>query len=383
VGLSWRPNLTSSLVIRGGYGVYRNLGTYQSLAQLLAQQPPFSRAFNLQSGAETPLTLANPFPASTPTNTHTVGIDLDFRPASVHSWQIAAQRDFPASMTVSVGYFGDRGVHLVQAFLPNTEPGGAVESCSGCPSGFVYVTSTGTSGRHAMELTVRRRLRNGFTAGVQYTLSKATDDAATFNNRSISPASLVIAQDWRDLGAERGPSSFDQRHRVSVEVQYATGMGLTGGSLARSLKGSLLRNWTIATQLDAGSGMPFTPVLFRVVGGTGFVGVRPRLTGVSAAPTSPGSYANADAYAEPLPGTWGDAGRHSIRGPSRFSLNLAISRSFQFPNRLRLEWRINATNVLNRVTFSAINTTVTSPQFGRPTRADAMRRITTSIRFGF
>jgi hypothetical protein len=50
--------------------------------------------------------------------------------------------------------------------------------CQACPSGFVYLTSNGSSTRHAGQLLLRRRLRNGITASAQYTLAKATDDAA-------------------------------------------------------------------------------------------------------------------------------------------------------------------------------------------------------------
>ncbi|MEX2271197.1 MAG: carboxypeptidase-like regulatory domain-containing protein [Vicinamibacterales bacterium] len=385
VGVSWRPILGSTLVIRAGYGLYRNLGGYQSLVQLLAQQPPFSRTFSVQNSAATPLTLANPFPVSLPSNSNTFAIDPDFRVGFVHSWQATAQREFPASMTIIAGYFGDKGTHLMQAFLPNTYPAFAVPASAGQagPSGFVYVTSNGTSNRHAVQLSARRRLRNGFGAGVQYTLAKATDNAATFNSRSITPASLVIAQDWLNPNAERGPSSFDQRHVVAMQVQYSTAAGLTGGSLAESVTGSLFRGWTIELEMNAGSGLPFTPVTFEAIPGTGFVGVRPRLTGVSPEPAAPGSYANAEAFAAPFPGSWGDAGRNSIRGPAPFSMNMAISRSFQLPRQLRLDWRVNVTNVLNRVTFSTINTTVASPQFGMPTRANPMRRIHTSLLFGF
>ena len=42
LGVAWRPIAGSSLVIRGGYGVYRNTNVYQSLALLLAQQAPLS-----------------------------------------------------------------------------------------------------------------------------------------------------------------------------------------------------------------------------------------------------------------------------------------------------------------------------------------------------
>ena len=383
IAASWRPRLTSSLVIRAGYGLYRNLGTYQSLALLLAQQPPFARTFSIQNTPATPLTLANPFPLSLPTNSNTFAIDPDYRAAFSHSWQVTVQSDLPASLALIAGYFADRGTHLMQAFLPNTYPAGAVNPCPACPTGFVYLTSNGTSARDAAQLTVRRRLHNGFTAGVQYTLAKATDDAATFNNRDITPGSLAIAQDWLNLAAERAPSSSDQRHLVSIQFQYGTGRSLTGGMLTETKMGRIFSGWTVDGQLNAGSGLPLTPVAFVAVNGTGVVGVRPRLTGESPAPATAGSCANAAAYGLPLPGTWGDARRNSIRAPSQFTFDMAIARTFLLPRRTRIDWRINLANVLNRVTFSAINRVITSPQFGMPTHANAMRRIQMSLAFGF
>ena len=38
-------------------------------------------------------------------------------------------------------------------------------------------------------------------------------------------------------------------------------------------------------------------------------------------------------------------------------------------DRLTFDWRLDASNVLNRVTYSAVSTVVGSPQFGLPTRA--------------
>ena len=52
-------------------------------------------------------------------------------------------------------------------------------------------------------------------------------------------------------------------------------------------------------------------------------------------------------------------------------------------NRLSMDWRIDATNVLNRVTYSGVNALITSPQFGLPNRANEMRKIRTSLRLRF
>src|SRR4029453_18933906 len=135
--------------------------------------------------------------------------------------------------------------------------------------------------------------------------------------------------------------------------------------------------------VDGGGGCPLRSLSFLTVAGTGFVGVRPRLTGVPSDAVADGSYANPDAYATPLPGTWGDAGRNSMRGPSQFSLDMSLSRVFRLGGTWNLEWRVAATNVLYRVTFATIDTVVTSPQFGLPTIANPMRRIQTSFRLRF
>ena len=71
LGMALRPVAGSSLVIRAGYGIYRNTGVYQPIASLLAQQPPLSKTFSVENSAANPLTLANGFtrrrpPRSTP-----------------------------------------------------------------------------------------------------------------------------------------------------------------------------------------------------------------------------------------------------------------------------------------------------------------------------
>ena len=382
VGVSWRPMLASTFVIKGGYGLYRNLGVYQSIGTLLAQQPPFTNTSNVQNTAPTPLSLANPFPATIPSAT-TFAVDPQFTTALLQSWQVTVQQDLPASLTMLVGYFGDRGTHLAQAFLPNTYAPGATNPCASCPSGFMYLTSGGTSTRNAAEFIVRRRLYGGFTSSLTYTLAKATDNASTFSNTSVSPSSLAIAQDWLNLEAERGPSSFDQRHLVSVDMQYTSGMGLTGGTLVDGIWGGLFKDWTVTARFNAGSGLPLTPVFFAAVPGTGVVGMRPSLTGEPIASAENGRYANPAAFTVPAPGTWGNAGRNSIRGPGTSSVDLTLARAFRLPKRKTIEWRLAATNVLNRVTFSTVDRIITSPQFGRPTAANQMRRIQTYFSFKF
>jgi hypothetical protein len=384
IGIAWRPVPGSSLVVRGGYGIYRNSSVYQTIDFLLAQQPPLAKTSSVENSALTPLTLANGFLSTPGAAANTFAVDPDLRVGFAHNWQLLVQRDLPASLTMTATYLGSMGRNLLQEFLPNTYPIGATNPCPTCPAGFVYLTSNGSATRNAMQLQLRRRLRNGLTSSVQYTLAKATDDAAA----AVTGASLngsAIAQDWQHLDAERAPSAFDQRHQVTAQVQYTSGVGVGGGTLVDSLRGSLLKGWTVTSQLTTGSGLPLTPVYLTSVPGTGVTGtIRPDLTGVAtAARSGSGFYANPAAFVAPAAGRWGNAGRNSIRGPAQFSLNASLGRSFLLSDRLTLDWRIDATNVLNRVTYSTISTVLGSPQFGLPIQANVMRKLQSSLRLRF
>jgi hypothetical protein len=380
IGIAWRPLVASSLVIRAGYGIYRNNGIYPAIAALLAQQPPFSKAFSVGSTADAPLTLADGFPdAGAAANTFAV--DPNLRVGFAQNWQVSAQRDFPASLTMIASYLGTYGNRLLQEIAPQTYPAGADNRCPGCPAGYIYLTSNGHSTRHAGQVQVRRRLARGFTATVQYTLAKASDDAGAFTGVSLSGS--AIAQDWLNPDAEWGPSNFDQRHLVTAEVQYTTGVGLRGGALMDGWRGALYKGWTVTSQLTTGSGLPVTPVYLTSIRGTGVTGtIRADALAVSGS-TPDGYYLDPTAYGAPAAGRWGNAGRNSARGPGQFSLNAGVSRSFLLNQRLTLDWRIDATNVLNRVIFSSINPIVGSPQFGLPNRANSMRKIQSTMRLRF
>ncbi len=52
LAVAWRPVPGSSVVVRAGYGIYRNTNVYQSIATLMAQQPPLSRALSIANSLD-------------------------------------------------------------------------------------------------------------------------------------------------------------------------------------------------------------------------------------------------------------------------------------------------------------------------------------------
>ena len=406
VGIAWRPIGGSSLIVRAGYGIYDNTSVYRTMALQMAQQAPLSKSLSIQNSAACPLTLANGFSVCPSTTEDNFAIDPKVLVGYAQNWDVIIQRDLPLSLQLTASYLGTKGTRGLQEFLPNTYPPGAANPCPLCPVGFAYFVSNGNSTRQAGEIQLRGRLEAGFTANLQYTYAKAIDDDSLLGGQgvAISQSSTVlpwllpgmaqssgmnqgsptVAQNWRNLAAERSLSSFDQRNLLSLQLQYTTGMGLTGGSLLSGWKSTLLKGWTFLTAVTVGSGFPETPVYLAAVPRTGVTdSIRPEYTGAPLYSPPPGFHLNPAAYIAPSPGQWGNAGRNSIIGPGELTLDASIGRTFRIRGKYHLDLRVDSANALNHVTFTDWNSTINSAQFGLPTAANAMRSLQTTLRVRF
>ena len=393
IGVSWRPIPASTVVVRAGYGLYHDTSVYLGPAMQLAQQAPLSTSLNMQNSAACPLTLANGFNSCGSTTADNNAVDPNFRVGYAQTWNLAVQRDLPGALQLTATYLGVKGTHGLQELLPNTYPIGAVTPCPSCPLDFEYRTSGGNSTRESEQLQLRRRLRNGFTATLLYTFSKSIDDDAALGgqghttaseqNQNAAPAAAAIAQNWLDPRAERSLSTFDQRHLVNVQLQYTSGQGLGGGDLMGGWAGRLLKEWTVLTKINAGTGLPETPSYLAAVPGTGFFTIRPDLTGAPIYTKSGTAHLNVAAYGAPLTGQWGTSARDSITGPDQFSLDTSLERTFRPNSKLYLIARVDSTNMLNHAVFTGWNTTFNSTQFGLPVAANSMRSLQTTIRLRF
>ncbi len=140
----------------------------------------------------------------------------------------------------------------------------------------------------------------------------------------------------------------------------------------------------ISGSITAQTGSPLTATVTGNLDGTASIGpLRADATGL---PVNSGSgYFNPAAFAVPLAGQFGTAGRDTITGPGTFMLNLSLARSINLHSeRRRLgNSRIGASNALNHVNPSGLVTVVNSNQFGLITSAGQMRQVTATVRLRF
>jgi len=385
--VAWRPRAKKQTLVRAGYSIFYNGAIYTQFTNRLASQPPFAKSASLTTSLLQPLTIENGFalrPAEAITNSY--AIDRNYKLGYIQTWNLSVQQTLPYSLVLELGYQGTKGTRLDIQRLPNrSAPGAPLTSEQrrqiGNAVGFTYDTSDGNSVYHALQVRFTRRFSKGISANALYTFSKSIDDASTIGN-----GGTVVAQNDQNISAERGLSSFDQRHVLNLFFIYSSPFGENGVIKASGWRERLLKDWQFTGGVNAASGLPFTArVLGNLanIGGTGAVGSgRANSTGL---PINAGTgLFNLAAFTIPASGTYGNAGRNTIVGPNRLTMNLGFGRSFRVhDDRKRLEVRVESTNLTNTPNITSFNTVVNATNYGLPLAVNGMRTVTATARLRF
>jgi hypothetical protein len=390
IALSWRPTSRSKFLIRAGYGIYYNGGVYNAMATHLAEQPPFATSTTIETSSTNVLTLGNGL-LQTPVDrgiTNTWAIQKNYQTPYAQTWNFFVQRDLPGAVVLEVGYLGTKGTDLDVEVQPNRAPIGgspltAENNLQIANAGiFTYEASWGNSIYHAGQFRLTRRFRRGLSTNFLYTFSKSIDDSSTFGG-----GVNTVAQNYLDISAERGLSSFDRRHVMTGNFTWTSPVDAArSGFLSKpAWLAQLLKDWTLMGALTLESGTPLTAQISgnqADVAGTGSVGSgRAEATGQ---PVENGSgFFNLNAFTNPPPGEFGDAGRNTIPGPWTFALNGSFRRTFTVGERKRIVIGIDGTNLTNHVSYTGVNTVVGALNYGVATAAAGMRTLTASFRYNF
>ncbi len=385
VGIAWKPE--KKMVLRAGYGINYNLAQYGAMIQNFAFQPPFA---NTQTNttdltsltAGNALTLPNGFPgAQSGTVTNNFAVNPNYRLAYVQIWNLAIQRELPDGIVLNTGYNGSKGTRL------DTERALLVSG----NQPFIYESSEGNSILHAASVRFRKRMAKGIGLSAQYVYSKSIDDAS-----SIGGGASVVAQNPFDISADRGLSSFDQRHKFTANWIYDLPVGENRHFVPKGALGHILGAWQWSGDFTVGSGVYFTP---RVLGGALDIGrgvsgsLRANMVqgqSITLSNSTTREWFNTAAFCAPSATcvnpngtTFGDAGRNIIEGPGQVTLDMALNKTISIKESRALDLRLSANNVFNNVHFTSINTVVNSLAFGEVTGTGSMRRVTVTARFRF
>ena len=411
VGVAYRPWISHTMVVRAGYGIFYDESIYQILVNNLVDQSPFATTSTFVTSPAQILTLQKGFPAISPgTVSNTFAVDPNFLTPYAQSWNAMIEQDLSQSYILSVAYIGTRGTHLNLLLVPGV--GGSLASTT-LP--FEYDTSGAASLYNGLRISLRHFSRRDFSFFLNYTYSKAEDNASSVGGTattqffriggpgglgggsSISAAVSPLApvQNPSDLGAEWALSGFNPTHSVRAFVRYQLPFGERGRFLKNDgVWSKVLSRWSLTDITSFSSGLPYTAY----VGGNAsnnvtalapFGGLRADATGLPV--TLPSSqqttlkYFNTAAFAVPVAGAFGNAGRNTIPGPPSLNFNMGLDRliTISREKNISANLRLATSNTFNIVNYSGLSTTINSNTFGRVTGVGSMRTMTLSFRLRF
>jgi hypothetical protein len=393
-GFAWNPDGKGKLAIRGGYGIaydrlfmtplldFRDNPPLRADATLGSQ---FGTSFTYSLGDPSKPLLGYPIDASLRLGLDDRngirgirvalrGVDVNLKTSYTHNWFFGLQRDLGRGMIVEVNYTGTAGHRLYSQVNINRFSGDllATGRFRGYNPSFAAVNMIGSNSNsifHGGTMQLRRAFSQGFTLSAAYGLGKVINDADDLTNLSA----YVDAGNRR---LERGPAGYDVRHKLSMTGVWE----LPFLQKQQGFAGRVLGGWQLAGFVILQSGEPFSVTSsdsyprgdFNADGTTGD---RPNAPSTNLSVNEwqradylKGIFKTTD-FPLPVPGTIGNLGRNTFRGPGFAETDLAFSKRIPFGERISGQLRLDAFNAFNRVNLSKPVSDLVNVNFGRSTSA--------------
>ena len=300
-----------------------------------------------------------------------------FKNPEAWNWNVTLQREMFWNSMVSIAYVGRRGLHLQREADINQPTTAVVAANPGVNInalrpylgfGSIRQTDNVASSRYnALQLVWNRRFANGLAFGLNYTFSKSMDDGS--NQRDVIPDTYNAHNLW-------GPSEFDARHMVQIFYLYDLPFFRGQSNLA----GKALGGWQISGVTQFQTGLPCG-----VAGTSDYAGVGqdanwgcgingqywivngdPKIIGTFGTSGQWFATKNSDGspiFTAPAAGTFNLAQnvRDMIHLPGFQNWNLGLFKKFAFNERMGLQFRAEAFNIINHPNWGGGSGAMGSP----------------------
>ena len=263
-----------------------------------------------------------------------------------------------------------------------------------------YVITNGQSANYnGLQVGIEKRLSSSFSVNGFYIWSKGLASASMQTTGNIGNSTGTMPEDYRAMYLDRQREDNDARHLAVVSAVWKPNYFTHSNLLTRTM----LNGWSIATAVTLRSGKPFTITSGKDDNVDGNNNDRPNVvSGKSERVLGAGrsrqqqlaQWFDTTAYCEVgtagCPAGAGTSGLdgivrpNSLDAPGYKNVNASIFRDFTIYERLKFQFRGEATNVFNFVNLNAPGGNMSSPSsFGVITTAGSMRVIQVGARATF
>lgn len=333
--------------------------------------------------------------------------DPNVRPAVANQWNFSIQQQLGSSTTAQIGYVGQKNSHLVvaQPWRQNILNANGTISPSPYLSGnpalynsIGQISGTETAGNqsyNALQAVLQKRLAQGIQANLAYTWSKCMTDSTGFYGAGQQAATASpYVQNVYNRAAEWGPCGWDVTHTFTGYASYDLPFGrnrLIGTNMGK-VANAFAGGWQLNAIVTLHNGFPLT------IGnpngdpsGTNQRSARascvapPNEFGKRNAIISGGGYQWFDpaSYVPATPGSFGNCGIGTVRGPGIATADLSVSKRFAFTEAQNLEVRGEFINAFNHPILYAPNTTLGNTNFGVIQSSTGARNVQIGLKYNF
>ncbi len=384
--------LNNRTIIRGGFGIFYNQFDRIGSEDQLALNPPGLANIDVQAagGSAVPiLRLQNGFPANflDPANINVARImvrtaDRNSPRTMVQQFGGGIERQLGESFVASVDFIGSFTRHLAVLRNLNQPQRGTLDANGPAPypafGNIQWREMTGEGNYKGMDLSFVKRFKDGYSYRASYTVGEARDQAPEHLN-----ASSGRPQNGRDLKSWEGPSDFDIRHRLSANVIAELPFGEGKPMLQDGIGKHILGGWLVSGIFSARTGRAFTVTQGTNNVGAGATGL-PNLTGDPKGAGSVEQWFNPAAFTRVTSGTFGNAGRNSLRGPGWLSVDMSLQRRIDITSRVNATLRWDMFNLFNRANLGLPDSNIAAATAGVISNlAGDPRVMQLSLRLGF
>ena len=358
-------------IIRGGYGVFYNQFDRIGSEDQLALNPPGLRNIDITAAAgNVPVLLTRDgFPANFLDPSNIVLSRLLIRAADANSPRTMVQqfgagieRQLGKNFVVSADAIGSFTRHLAVLRNLNQPLPGTRDANGPVPypnfSHIQWREMTGEGRYRGMDVSFEKRFSDGYSYRASYTLGDARDQAPEH-----LAASSGRPQNGRNLESWEGPSDFDVRHRLAgnftVQLPFGEGKPMLQEGIGRHLLGG----WLVSGIFSARTGRAFTVTQSTNNTGPGTTGL-PNLVGDPKGAETVEQWFNPAAFAAVPSGTFGNAGRNTLRGPGWVTFDMSVQRRIKFTDRVNATLRWDVFNLFDRANLGLPQSNLTSATAG-------------------
>jgi hypothetical protein len=407
-GFAWDPKGDGKTAVRGGFaifdvlplpGLFNNTQTIEAPFGLIGIAKGLTNANGLGVLASDPNSAYNKIGPSSFTGAY---MDPNPRRNYVEQWNINVQRQLTSTLTVTAGYIGSHGVHMLMrgddgndvygtltsaGWLWPYNPTGADLRVNPNFGGIRFMNFNSGSTYNGLVISVQKKMSHGIQLGGSYTWSKSMDsDSATIAGDSFSN-SVTSWFPWAP-SISWAPSDYNVTHSASVNAIWTVPGPKNGFGRA------VLGGWELGSIVKMNSGIPTTPLIggdaLKVENtGSDPFSIPDVIPGCATTNTNfksnPGGislgYINATCYTLPkatpaiasqcvpfigngtlanpqYPGTCsnllGNAGRNSIYGPHLYNVDMSLLKNFavrKISEAFTVQFRAEFFNILNHYNF--------------------------------